>query len=61
MMFSEHLRMFMELCVMTKRSCGACDGELDSNLVQPARRNFLLGVGTAVAAGLAPTAPAAEG
>jgi hypothetical protein len=40
---------------MTKTSCGACDGELDNNLVQPARRNFLLGVGTAVAAGLAPT------
>jgi pimeloyl-ACP methyl ester carboxylesterase len=92
MMFSEHLRVFMEVCVMTKRTCAACDGELGDNPIQVkirgktvevccedcatklkeadgfaepgaslriARRNFLLGAGTAVAAGLAPTAPAA--
>jgi pimeloyl-ACP methyl ester carboxylesterase len=91
MMFSKHLRVFMEVCVMTKRTCAACDGELDDNAIQlkirgktvevwcedcatklkeadgfaepiPSlrieRRDFLLGAGTAVAAGLAPTAPA---
>jgi hypothetical protein len=84
----------MEVCVVTKRTCAACDGELDDNPIQVkirgktvevccedcatklkeadgfaepdaslriARRNFLLGAGTAVAAGLAPTAPAAGG
>ncbi len=77
---------------MTKRTCAACDGELDDNPIQVkicgktvevccedcatklkeadrfaepgaslrmARRNLLLGAGTAVAAGLASTAPAA--
>ena len=34
MMFSEHLRVFMEVCVMTKRTCAACDGELDDNAIQ---------------------------
>jgi hypothetical protein len=92
MIFSEHLRGFMEVCVMTKRTCAACDGELDDNPIhvkicgktvevccedcatklkeadrfaepgaslRMARRNLLLGAGTAVAAGLASTAPAA--
>jgi pimeloyl-ACP methyl ester carboxylesterase len=91
MMFSKHLRAFMEVCVMTKTTCAACDGELGDNPIQVkicgktvevccedcatklkeadgfadprvslriARRNFVLGAGTAVAAGLAPTAPA---
>ena len=34
MMLSEHLRVFMEVCVMTKRTCAACDGELDDNAIQ---------------------------
>jgi len=78
---------------MTKRTCAACDGELDDNPIQVkirgktvevccedcatrlkeadvfvepsaslgmARRDLLLGASTAVAAGLASTAPAAE-
>jgi pimeloyl-ACP methyl ester carboxylesterase len=91
MLFSKDLRAFMEVCVMTKTTCAACDGELGDNPIQVkicgktvevccedcatklkeadgfadpgvslrmARRNFVLGAGTAVAAGLAPTAPA---
>src|SRR3981081_873157 len=94
MIFSEHLRMFMEACVVTKRTCAAGDGELGDNAIQLkirgktvqvcckdcatklkeadgfaesgaslriARRNFLLGAGTAVAAGLARPGPAAGG
>jgi hypothetical protein len=34
MMFSEHLRVFIEVCVMTKRTCAACDSELDDNPIQ---------------------------
>jgi hypothetical protein len=34
MMLSEHLRVFMEVCVMTKRTCAACDGELGDNPIQ---------------------------
>jgi hypothetical protein len=78
MMFSGHLRMFMEVCVMTKTTSAACEGELGDDPIQVklhdktvkacsepraslriARRNLLLGAGTAVAAGLAPTASAA--
>jgi hypothetical protein len=34
MMFSEHLRVLMEVCVMTKTTCAACDGELGDNPIQ---------------------------
>jgi hypothetical protein len=33
MMFSE-LRVFMEACVVTKRTCAACDGELGDTPIQ---------------------------
>jgi hypothetical protein len=34
MMFCEHLRAFMEVFVMTKTTCAACDGELGDNPIQ---------------------------
>jgi hypothetical protein len=34
MMFCEHLRAFMEVCVMTKTTCAACDGGLGDNPIQ---------------------------
>ena len=34
MMYSEHLRVLMEVCVMTKMTCAACDGELGDNPIQ---------------------------
>jgi len=33
MLFSGHL-VFMEMRVMTKRTCAACDGELDDKAIQ---------------------------
>jgi len=32
--FSEQLRVFMQMCLMTKRTCAACDGELDDNPIE---------------------------
>jgi len=32
--FSEQLRVFREMCLMTKRTCAACDGELDDNPIE---------------------------
>jgi Archaeal TRASH domain len=34
MMYSEHLRVLVEVCVMTKMTCAACDGELGDNPIQ---------------------------
>jgi hypothetical protein len=31
---SKHLRVLMEMYVMTKRTCAACDGELDDNSIR---------------------------
>jgi ribosome-binding protein aMBF1 (putative translation factor) len=34
MIISGHLRMFREIEVMTKRTCAACDSELDGSPIQ---------------------------